>query len=81
MAYYKYPSFVEKKDFLHPDRSGYSIFDIVYSPGKTVPFSGIYRCETCSREAACNQGDPFPSHHPSCGDIKWRLIVVTNNYE
>lgn len=40
-------------------------FDKEYSPGSTVPHSGIYRCLGCGREIASNAGDPFPpqNHH------------------
>ena len=55
-------------------------FDNTHKPGSIVPFSGIYRCDNCGHEDACNKGDPFPSqnhkqHSPSCGTIAWRLLV------
>ncbi len=55
-------------------------FDKEYSPGATVPHSGIYRCLGCGREIASNAGDPFPpqNHHQhasSQGSIRWRLSV------
>lgn len=59
--------------------SGREAFDQNHSPGETVQLSGIYRCRNCSREAACNKGDPFPpqSHaqHPNGPPIIWYLLV------
>lgn len=55
----------------------------VYTPGKKVPVSGIYRCLGCKREIAANQNDPFPpqNHHQhelNKGDIRWKLNVRAN---
>lgn len=52
----------------------------IYHPGETVPVSGIYRCEGCKKEDACNKDDPFPpqSHHTHTtaqGKIRWKLNV------
>jgi hypothetical protein len=54
-------------------------FEVTHKPGIIVPYSGIYRCDNCGDEDACNKGDPFPpqNHHqhnpPS--PILWRLLV------
>ena len=49
--------------------------------GDRTPLSGIYRCEACGREDACDTGDPLrpekhAQHDPSRGAVKWRLTVV-----
>lgn len=53
-----------------------------YSPGDTVPVSGIYRCTVCGKEVTSNKDDPFPPQnhhqHSSHHDISWRLIVRTD---
>lgn len=54
----------------------------VYSPGLTVPVSGIYRCKACGDEITSNKGDPFPpqnkDQHPCQNkDIRWELVVMT----
>lgn len=56
-------------------------FDKTYSPGTTVPWSGIYRCEGCGREVVHTTGKPLPpqNHHQHSvyqGSILWRLIVT-----
>lgn len=63
-----------------------ALFTTVYTPGQTVPASGIYECQGCGREDTCNKGDPFPpqnrSQHPHAPhhkpDIRWLLIVETD---
>jgi hypothetical protein len=60
------------------------IFDQLFSPGQAVPISGIYRCQGCGHEDACNSGDPFPTqnhmqHSLQLGKpILWKLVVGTN---
>lgn len=54
-----------------------------YSPGDTVPVSGIYRCLGCKKEITSNDNDPFPpqNHHQHTagqGAIRWKLNVRTN---
>lgn len=54
-----------------------------YSPGSTVPQSGIYKCGGCKKEITSNHGDPFPpqNHHQHTaaqGAVRWRLLVWTN---
>jgi hypothetical protein len=51
-----------------------------YRPGELVPVSGIYRCDGCGREDACNEDDPFPpqnhrQHATSEGGVRWRLNI------
>jgi len=72
MAQYKYEKYLHLSD--------HSAYDELHSPGATTPNSGIYRCEACGHEDACNKGNPLPpqnhsQHSPSQGAIKWRLIV------
>lgn len=54
----------------------------VYTPGSTVPVSGIYKCTGCRKEVTCNEDDPFPPQnhhqHPGSSPIRWELIVRTN---
>jgi hypothetical protein len=76
MATYKYAVYLQT--------STSDAFDKIYGPGKTVPFSGIYRCMGCNREIASNEKDPFPpqNHHQhsvSQGDIRWRLAVYADH--
>lgn len=71
MAFYKYPK--------HLHQNNGNAFDVTYGPGEEVEFSGIYRCDNCGREAACNKGDGFPPHNPNCEDIAWRLLVAVEN--
>ncbi|MDU7900070.1 MAG: protein L [Enterobacter hormaechei] len=53
-----------------------------YSPGDTVPVSGIYRCTVCGKEVTSNEDDPFPPQnhhqHSSGNKISWQLIVRTD---
>jgi len=55
-------------------------FNVAHSPGERVPFSGIYRCDVCGYEDACNKGDPFPPQLPSVHahfqPIRWRLVCM-----
>lgn len=72
MAQYKYEKYLST--------STSSAFDQTYGPGKTVPNSGIYRCEGCGHQIAANKNDPFPpqNHHQHgalSGAISWKLIV------
>lgn len=54
-------------------------FESTYSPGTKAPYSGIYKCDNCGAENACNKDDPLPpqnSHqHPGGKPIAWRLLV------
>ena len=69
MASYKYPVYVTE--------SASDAFDKIYNPGVSAPWSGIYRCQACNLEAACNEGQPLPPQnvHPHREPIKWRLAV------
>ncbi len=72
MALYKYAQYIQQSDDV--------AFDKLYSPGDTVPHSGIYRCAGCGRETANNENQPFPpqnhhQHHQNQGSIRWKLIV------
>lgn len=74
MALYKYSDVLTRND--HP------AFDTTHGPGKTVPYSGIYRCTGCGKEIAANADDPFPPQnhhqHPQAQSaILWKLIVAT----
>jgi hypothetical protein len=73
MPNYRYASYFHEKK--HP------AFDQLHHPGSIVPDSGIYRCEHCGREDACNAGTHFPpqNHHQhprSDGKILWRLVAA-----
>ncbi len=54
-------------------------FETTHKPGAKAPHSGIYRCENCGDENACNKGDPLPpqnhAQHPTSKPIEWRLLV------
>jgi hypothetical protein len=72
MADYKYSDFLES--------SQDDIFDKLYHPAATTPFSGIYRCHECGREVVSivNRELPSQNHHQhaaNAGPIRWRLIV------
>lgn len=72
MAWYKQGQFLQY--------STSTEYDKVYSPGQFVPHSGIYRCDGCGDEIACNKHTIFPpqnhhQHSPINGPILWRLIV------
>ena len=73
MAYYKYGQVLKQWD--------HAEFDVVYDPGTFAPWSGLYRCEGCAREAVHTTGHPLPpqNHHQHTfaqGRIRWRLIVT-----
>jgi hypothetical protein len=72
MAQYKYSQYLNKSD--------HSAYDTIHNPGAACPDSGIYRCEACGDEVACNKGTPLPpqNHHQHAagqGPIRWKLIV------
>jgi hypothetical protein len=72
MAYYK--------DMKYLTRSDHKLFDSLFSPSETTPFSGIYRCEVCGHEDTSIKGKPLPpqDHHQHAsyqGPIRWRLVV------
>jgi hypothetical protein len=73
MATYKYSQFITQQD--HP------AYDQVHTPGTAAPYSGIYRCEACADEYACNKANPLPpqnhNQHPTSAPIRWRLIVAS----
>jgi hypothetical protein len=55
-----------------------------HRPGEDVPNSGIYFCTGCNKEAACNEGDPFPpqnhhQHNAGGPPIRWKLLVKTES--
>lgn len=76
MALYKFDDRIRK--------STHKAFDDLHQPGDIAPYSGIYQCENCSRENACNHGDPLPpqnhAQHSSSKKIVWRLIVGTEDH-
>jgi hypothetical protein len=74
MSLYKYNQYLTY--------SSHEAFDKIHNPGEEVPYSGIYRCEGCGNEAACNAGQPLPTqnhsqHTSSHGKIRWKLVVAT----
>jgi hypothetical protein len=61
-------------------QSDHKAFDEIHHPGAPTPYSGIYRCEGCGKEATCVQGHTLPpqNHHQHTaqqGTIRWRLAV------
>lgn len=69
---YKYSQFLTRSD----DEE----FDKIHEPGTPTPYSGIYRCEGCGKEATSVHGHPLPpqNHHQHTteqGKIRWRLAV------
>lgn len=69
---YKYQNY-----FRHSDLN---VFDELYEPGVTTPYSGIYRCEGCGLCDTSIKGRPLPpqNHHqhtPTQGRIRWRLAA------
>jgi hypothetical protein len=76
MAYYKYSSYLNAADG--------DAFDLLHEAGAVTPYSGIYRCEGCGREADSTYGHPLPpqNHHqhtPAQGRIRWRVIVMATH--
>jgi hypothetical protein len=58
-----------------------SAFDGVHNPGVSTPYSGIYRCPGCGREATSIYGNPLPSqnhhqHQYSQGSVRWQLVAA-----
>jgi hypothetical protein len=54
-------------------------FETTHKPGTIAQYSGIYRCENCGDEDACNKGNPLPpqnhAQHTTGAPIEWRLLV------
>jgi hypothetical protein len=73
MAEYKYDQILTRVD--------HAEFDHVFEPGTTTAWSGIYRCEGCTREIVHTTAHQLPplNHHQHTtaqGRIRWRLIVT-----
>jgi hypothetical protein len=73
MALYKYGQVLRQAD--------HGEFDTFYPPAARTPWSGIYRCEGCGKEAVSTHEHPLPpqNHHQHTsgqGPIRWRLIVT-----
>lgn len=72
MALYKYGKLL--------DQTNDDAFDALHTPGARTPHSGIYRCEGCGAEDACNKGNPLPPQnhhqHPGGQAIRWRLLAA-----
>ena len=73
MALYKYDQLFKKLDNAE--------FDKLYPPAAYTPWSGIYRCEGCGKEAVSTHTHPLPpqNHHQHTvvqGNIRWRLVVT-----
>jgi hypothetical protein len=56
MALYKYSTHLYQYS-----GQNHQNFDQLYSPGGTVPWSGIYRCTGCGREVVHTTGKPLIS--------------------
>lgn len=72
MILYKYSQFLSQ----NPSEE----FDKLHEPGAATPYSGIYVCEGCGKEATSVSPHPLPpqNHHqhtPAQGKIRWRLAV------
>lgn len=74
MAYFKHEVFFKK------DQSG--DFDKHLNPGVPTPYSGIYRCAVCGREAVSTKNHPLPPEHHAANLLhqrtQWRLIVASH---
>jgi len=76
MAYFK------NGKYFTPDQSG--DFDKVHNPGVPTPYSGIYRCEVCGREAVSTKNHPLPPEHHAANMLvphqptRWRLIAASH---
>jgi len=75
MAEYKLPQFL---NHINSD-----VFDQLHHPAAATPFSGIYRCHVCGREAVSTAGHPLPpqNHHQHAPPqpVLWRLIVASTH--
>lgn len=76
MALYKDPQFVR----LFND----DVFDIIYKPGDSATFAGIYQCVGCGHEIGIAQGHTLPAeghpqHSESNGPISWKLLVFAQH--
>lgn len=76
MAWYKCAEYLQK------NRS--DGFDTDHVPGAPTPYSGIYRCMGCGREAVSEENKPLPPQnhhqHPNPqGAIRWRMIVYADH--
>ena len=73
MALYKYSQYLTQ--------TTHAAFDAITGAGHTAPYSGIYRCEGCGKEAVSTEGNTLPpqNHHQHTqaqGAIRWRLVVA-----
>lgn len=79
MAFYKYKRYLDDSDHGAFD-------DLLLRPDVSAPNSGIYRCEVCGAEVACEKSKRLPpnNHHIHAedlrGPIQWRLIVLAESY-
>lgn len=77
MATYKYKAYVEQNQSAE--------FDKVWSPGTATPHSGIYRCQSCGREAVSTGTHPLPpqdhlhQHTAEQGKVLWRLVAYADH--
>lgn len=71
MALYKYENFLRQ--------SRVAAFDMIYDPGATVVYPGIYRCTSCGDEIAVGSGQRLPelNHRQHYGSVPvcWQLLV------
>lgn len=71
------------KDAARLDQDQSSDFDETYAPSTGAPFSGIYMCTGCGREASSTQGHSLPpqNHHQHVTNlpIRWQLIVKADH--
>ena len=79
MARYVSQTFVK----LEPDLNA-AEYRSSYKPGELAPFSGIYRCVHCGREAvSLERTHPPPQnnhmHESAALPIEWRLLVKASH--
>lgn len=74
----------ETRQFLQIVDGNNTRWAIRFSPGETVPVSGIYRCTNCGREITSNADESFPpqNHHQHsiASPVYWQLTVRTDTH-
>jgi hypothetical protein len=76
MAIYKNAGFLQQSEDI--------AFGQLHRPGSEAPYSGVYKCAGCGREAVSTAGKSLPpqNHHQHTipqGQIRWRLIVASSH--
>lgn len=74
MALYKYDHAVSKNNS--------DAFDRVLNVGEAAPWSGIYRCGSCTAEIGIDEGRTLPPTHAGAAQghkITWKMIVFAQH--